>query len=92
MSNRESNLLWMKDVIEHLSACQQQLEWSEDAETAQVLIDAMLRDLDCCRRLCEAFEKPTGLGGSQWPLPLLQTSIIWPATGCPAGSRTCPAR
>ena len=49
MSQRESNLLWLKDMLEHLSACQQQLEWTADAETIRVLTEAMLRDLDCCR-------------------------------------------
>ena len=27
MSQRESNLLWLKDMLEHLLACQRQLEW-----------------------------------------------------------------
>lgn len=53
MSQRESNLLWLKDVLEHLADCRQQLEWTEDAGTIHVLTETMLRDLDCCRRLCE---------------------------------------
>jgi hypothetical protein len=53
MSQREANLLWLKDVLEHLRSCQQQLEWAGDAESSSVLTDAMLRDLDCCKRLCE---------------------------------------
>ena len=53
MSQRESNLLWLKDMLEHLSACQKQLQWTEDPETVHRVTETMLRDLDCCRRLCE---------------------------------------
>lgn len=53
MSQRDTNLLWLKDMLEHLAACQQQLCWAEDAEAVQVLTESMLRDLDCCRRICE---------------------------------------
>jgi hypothetical protein len=53
MSQRESTLLWLKDVLEHLTHCQQQLHWTEDAQTVQVLTESMIRDLECCRRLCE---------------------------------------
>lgn len=57
MSQREMNLLWLKDTLEHLAACRQQLEWLEDAEAVHVLTETMLRDLDCCRRLCEALRR-----------------------------------
>lgn len=57
MSQRESNILWLKDMLEHLTHCQQQLNWAEDAETVQVLTESMIRDLDCCRRLCEELQK-----------------------------------
>ena len=53
MSQRDVNLLWLKDTIEHLKNCQQQLEWAEDAETIEVLTESMLRDLERCRRICE---------------------------------------
>ena len=53
MSQRETNLLWLRDMLEHLTHCQQQLNWTEDAQTVQVLTESMIRDLDCCRRLCE---------------------------------------
>ena len=61
MSQREHNLLWLKDVIGHLRNCQKQLEWTEDGETAQVLTDTMLRDLDCCRRICETLRNRLSL-------------------------------
>jgi hypothetical protein len=52
MSQRDSNLLWIKDLLEHMMHCQQQLEWAEDAEAVQVLTESLLRDLESCRRLC----------------------------------------
>ncbi|HEV2948261.1 MAG TPA: hypothetical protein VGX70_12860 [Gemmataceae bacterium] len=51
MSQRETNLLWLKDMLEHMMQCQQQLEWAEDEEAVQVLTETMLRDLESCRRL-----------------------------------------
>jgi hypothetical protein len=53
MSQREMNLLWLKDLIDHLRSLQQQLQWTEDTEAIRVLTEAMLRDLECCKRLCE---------------------------------------
>jgi hypothetical protein len=57
MSQRESNLLWLKDVLEHLSACRQELEWARDPETVHLLTTTMLRDLDTSRRLCETIRR-----------------------------------
>lgn len=57
MQQRHSNLLWLKDMIENLTTCQEQLEWSEDDDTVRMLTDTMLRDLDCCRRLCETLRR-----------------------------------
>ena len=57
MSQRHSNLLWLKDVLDHLRSCQKQLAWAEDVETVHLLTDTMLRDLDCCRRLCESLQR-----------------------------------
>lgn len=57
MSQRETNLLWLKDVLEQLSACQRQLEWAEDQNTVRLITESMLRDLDCCRRLCETLQR-----------------------------------
>ena len=52
MSRRESELLWLKDMLEQLTACQQQLDWTQDVDTVAVLTESMIRDLDRCRRLC----------------------------------------
>jgi len=57
MSQRQTNLLWLKDLLEHLSTCQQQLEWAADGESINVITEAMLRDLECCRRLCENLQR-----------------------------------
>ena len=57
MSQRENNLLWLKDVISHLRSCQRQLEWTENNEAVHVLTDTMLRYLACCRRLCEGLQR-----------------------------------
>ena len=62
MSQREANLLWMKDMLDHLHDCQQQLTWTEESETVHVLTEAMLRDLDSCRRLCEALQRRSRIG------------------------------
>ena len=57
MSQRETNLLWLKDMLDQMTAYQQQLQWAEDPATVDVLTEAMLRDLDCCRRICEAMRR-----------------------------------
>jgi hypothetical protein len=61
MSQRESTLLWLKDMLEYLNHSQQQLQWTEDAQTVQVLTESMIRDLECCRRLCEELHQRAGL-------------------------------
>lgn len=53
MRNRQSTLLWMKDLIDHLGRCQEQLQWASDATTAGFLAESMMVDLSECRRLCE---------------------------------------
>jgi hypothetical protein len=57
MSPREANVLWLRDILEHLSTTQKQLEWVQDPETAVLLTDSMIRDLDRCRRLCESIRR-----------------------------------
>jgi hypothetical protein len=60
MSRRDSDLLWLKDLLEHLGDCQRQLDWAQDAETVNLVMDTMLRDLERCRGLCESLRQ---LGG-----------------------------
>jgi hypothetical protein len=57
MTSRTSNVRWLRDLLEHLSSCQKQLEWTHDAETTRLLADTMLRDLQRCERLCEAIRQ-----------------------------------
>ena len=57
MSQREANLLCLRDVLEHLSSTQKQLEWTEDRQTVQLLTETMLRDLERCTRLCESLRQ-----------------------------------
>jgi hypothetical protein len=52
MRRRESDLLWLQDMLEHLASSQQQLEWTQDPSAIHYLTESMLRDLDYCRRLC----------------------------------------
>jgi hypothetical protein len=57
MSQREMNLLWLKDTLKHLEECRRQLEWAQDSAAVELLEEAMLRDLECCRRLCQALRR-----------------------------------
>lgn len=60
MGQRERKLLWLRDTLEQLMRTQQQLTWTEDCETVRLLTDKMLRDLECCRKLCvDLHEKTT---------------------------------
>lgn len=61
MSQRDANLLWLKDMLEHLTSCQKQLQWAQDFESICVLTESMVRDLECCRRLCEALHRRASL-------------------------------
>ena len=61
MSQRDNNLLWLKDTLEHLRTCQKQLQWAEDAEAIAVLTETMLRDLERCRRICETLHDRASL-------------------------------
>lgn len=61
MSQREANLLWLRDLLDHLRDCQQELQWAVDDATVRLLSEAMLRDLDCCRRLCEGMYRRSSL-------------------------------
>jgi hypothetical protein len=53
MRNRRHTLLWMKDLIEHMSQCHDQLEWASDGDTQSFLADALIGDLNECQKLCE---------------------------------------
>jgi hypothetical protein len=63
MRNRRHTLLWMKDLIEHLSQCHDQLQWTNDGDTQSFLAEAMLGDLDQCQKLCEQLRAGEGSRG-----------------------------
>lgn len=53
MRDRRNTLLWMKDLLEHMSQCHDQLQWADDGRTEAFLAESLLVDLTECRRLCE---------------------------------------
>lgn len=65
MSQRQANLLWLKDMLDHLSSCQQQLEWTTDSQAVHVLTEVMLRDLDRCQRLCANIHRKAATSQAQ---------------------------
>jgi hypothetical protein len=56
MSDRRTTLLWMKDLIDHMNRCHDQLQWAGDGPTSSYLTDSLLVDLTECRRLCEQLQ------------------------------------
>ena len=58
MRNRRSTMLWMKDLIEHMNRCHEQLQWA-DSRTQSFLADSLLTDLVECQRLCEELRTST---------------------------------
>jgi len=61
VSQRDTKLLWLSDMLDHLKACQQQLQWAESPETVHVLTETIMRELECCRRVCEALRQRSPL-------------------------------
>jgi hypothetical protein len=43
----------MRDLIDHMSQCHEQLRWASDGRTETFLTDRMIGDLTECRKLCE---------------------------------------
>ncbi len=58
MRNRRHTLLWMKDLIEHMAQCHNQLEWTNDGSTQMYLAESLLGDLTECQKLCEQLRAP----------------------------------
>jgi hypothetical protein len=57
-------MLWMKDLIDHMNRCHEQLEWA-DTRTQSFLTESLLTDLVQCQRLCEELR---GAARSERPL------------------------
>lgn len=51
--DRQAGFLWMKDLLEHLGQCCDQWQ-AADPPAERFLADAMRRDLDELRRVCDA--------------------------------------
>ena len=60
MRNRRHMLLWMKDLIDHMARCHDQLQWAGDGSTQLFLAESMLGDLVECQRLCEQLRSGPG--------------------------------
>ncbi len=56
MRNRQRTLLWMKDLLDHMARCHEQLQWAGDGPTESFLTESLLVDLSECRRLCEELQ------------------------------------
>ncbi len=56
MKDRRNTLLWMKDLIEHMNQCHEQLLWAADGPSESFLTESMMVDLAECTRLCERSE------------------------------------
>ena len=54
MSQRETNLLSLRDTLEHLTSSRELLDDTRDPETTRLLTQAMIRDLERCKRACQA--------------------------------------
>jgi hypothetical protein len=56
--NRRHTLLWMKDLLEHMNQCHEQLQWASDGQTEAYLAESLLGDLSECQKLCEQLKPP----------------------------------
>ena len=57
MRNRRNTLLWMKDLIEHMTRCHEQLQWAADGASESFLTESLMVDLVECKRLCEELQQ-----------------------------------
>lgn len=69
MKNRRHTLLWMKDLLDHMAQCHDQLQWADEDDPAQdFLADSLLNNLAECRRLCEELKAPEGRSATRFAL------------------------
>jgi hypothetical protein len=50
---RHAKLMWMKDLLEHMTRCHEQWE-TADPRAERFLLDSMRRDVEEFRRVCES--------------------------------------
>jgi hypothetical protein len=53
MRNRRDLLLWMKDLLDHMNQCHEQLQWASDGQTEAYLAETLMVDLSECKKLCD---------------------------------------
>ena len=58
MRNRQHTLLWMKDLLDHMNQCHEQLQWASDGPTEAYLAETLMVDLSECQKLCEQLKPP----------------------------------
>ncbi len=51
--NRHKTLLWMKDLLDHMNQCHEQLQWAGEGPTEAFLAESLMVDLSECQKLCE---------------------------------------
>ncbi|HEY7308125.1 MAG TPA: hypothetical protein VH643_02075 [Gemmataceae bacterium] len=61
MSQRDANILCLRDTLEHLTTNQQRLEWTDDPDSIRLIAENMIRDLVRCQRLCESMRRRCSL-------------------------------
>jgi hypothetical protein len=61
MNQRQAYLLRMRDFLENLHVCHQQMEFAEAPDAVTYLTETMLRNLDSCRRLCQNLHRMQAL-------------------------------
>ena len=51
--NKNKTLLWMKDLLDHMHQCHEQLQWAGDNATEAFLANSLMVDLTECQKLCD---------------------------------------
>jgi hypothetical protein len=59
---RQAKFLWMKEILEHLDDCHRQWQFA-DGRAEQYLAEAIKRDLEEVRRLCESLRSEPACTG-----------------------------
>ena len=69
MRNRRHTLLWMKDLLDHMNQCHEQLQWAADGPTEAFLAETLMVDLTECQKLCEQLKAGPARGRAWRPRP-----------------------
>ena len=67
MRNKRHTLLWMKDLLDHMNQCHEQLQWAADGATEAYLAETLLVNLTECQKLCEQLKPVPKKGGRMLP-------------------------